>query len=156
MVASGQTVRASDNVDPAQFSAILRETSAQSIANNAAAAVTFSIEDWDPAAGHSGSGNTWTVPALADGFYLITVSGTVVSNAAGRVELRIRVSGSDIAQAAQPNSATSAPHMGLSTVVQLVAGDTVSMILFQNSGGALNTSVANGNPRMTVWLQAKT
>lgn len=152
MVAAGQIIRASDIIDPAQYSTVLRETAAQSIANNSATAVTFSIEDWDPSGGHSGSGNTWTAPI--NGFYLVTVSGTVVSNAAGRVELRIRVTGADIAQAAQPNSATSAPHMGLSTVVQLVSGDTVALVLFQNSGGALNTSAANGNPRMTVWFQA--
>lgn len=151
VVAAGLTVRASD-VDSSLYSTVLRETSAQSITTGLATAVTFSIEDWDPAAGHSGSGSAWTAPV--NGFYLVTVSGTVVSNAAGRVELRIRVTGTDIAQAAQPNSATSAPHMGLSTVVQLVAGDTVSMILFQNSGGSLNTSVASGNPRMAIWYQA--
>jgi hypothetical protein len=131
--------------------AILKETAAQSIPNNTVTAVTFSIEELDPSAGHSGSGNTWTAPR--DGYYLITVSGAVVANAAGRCELRIRISGVDIAQAAQPNSTASAPHMGLTTGVQLFAGDTVAMVLLQNSGGALNTSTANGNPRMSIWFQ---
>lgn len=153
MPLGGDIIQASDVIDPAQYSTILRETAAQAIGTSSATAITFSTEDWDPAAGHTGSGSTWTAPVA--GFYLITGSGTVVANAAGRVELRIRAAGTDITQAAQPNSATSAPHMSVATMQQLAAGDAVSLILFQTSGGSLNTSVANGNPRLTVTFQAE-
>lgn len=147
---AGATVKAHDIPATATNSAILRETAAQSIANNTPVAVTFSIEDRDQAGGHSASGSTWTAPV--DGLYIASVAGTVVANAAGRVELRLAVNGTAVTQTAQPNSTTSAPHQALATVLQLNAGDTVSMVLFQNSGGALNTSVSNGNPRLTIAL----
>ena len=150
MPLAGTIVYAADITPTDTYTGIIRETAAQSIGNGSATPITFSTEDYDPAAGHSGSGSTYT-PGV-HGLYLVIGSGTVVANAAGRVELRIRVVSTDIAQVAQPNSATSAPHMCVGTVVELSTTDTVSLVVFQNSGGSLNTSVASGNPRLAVTM----
>lgn len=151
MALGGDIIEAAAIIDPSLYSAILSETVAQSLTSGGSTPIAFSVESWDPSGGHSGSGTTWAPPL--NGFYAIFLSGGPVSNAAGRAELRIRITGVDIAQAASANSAASAPHLAVATVVQLSTTDTVSMIIFQNSGGAINTSVASGNPRMAIFFQ---
>jgi hypothetical protein len=150
MPLAGQRARASDVPPTDRYSAILRETAAQSIGNNSITAVTFSIEDYDPGAGHTGSGSVWTAPV--DGLYDVTAVGGVAANATGRVELRIAVNGTGVALVQRPNSTTAAADQSIGTLLSLLATDTVSMTLLQNSGGALNTTVTGGNPRLTIAL----
>lgn len=134
--------------------AILRETAAQSIATSTDVAVTFSIEDADTDSGHSTVSNTSRYTAVTAGTFKVDCSGAVVANATGRVELHIRTNGTtDLCQTSQNNSAATAAHLAIGTEVFLNVGDYIEMILWQNSGGALNTSIAKGNPRMAVrWM----
>jgi hypothetical protein len=152
-VAAGQIIRASDITQTGTYSAILRETAAQSISNNSATAVTFSISDYDPSAGHSGSGSTWTAPVA--GLYLLVASGGCVGNATGRVDTRIAVNATSIALVERPNSVTSGGNQAVSVIASLAIGDAVTMVVFQNSGGSINTSINGGDPKLTIALLAQ-
>lgn len=134
--------------------AILRQTVAQSIPNGATTGVTFDAEDADTDSGHSTVSNTSRYTANTAGKYLVIVDGSVVANAAGRVEVGIRLNGATMyGIASQLNSASNTPYACVVAIVPMIVGDYVEMTLFQNSGGAINSGVANNTPRMQVmWV----
>jgi hypothetical protein len=131
--------------------AAMRQTVAQSLANNTTTGVNMDTEDVDRDVGHSTSVNTSRYTSQTAGYYVVIGMGSAVGNAAGRVEVGVRVNGTTVyAFAAESNSTTSAPHQCVVAMPFLAVGDYVELTLFQNSGGAINTAVANGNPRMYV------
>lgn len=136
--------------------AILRQTVAQSIPNGVTTGVTMDAEDADTDSGHSTVTNTSRYTAQTAGTYLAIANGSVVANAAGRVEVGIRLNGATTyGIASQLNSASNTPYACVVSFVPMSVGDYVEMTLFQNTGGAINSGVANNTPRMQLlWLSS--
>lgn len=126
-------------------------TTPQSIPNNAVTAVTFTSEVFDTAGMFPGSGTEVTIPA--DGLYLVLAQALFASNATGTVRQASvkRVGGSNVAftnRAPAPSGHYS--QLSASCITLFSEGDRLTMEVFQNSGGALDLSVAYGAPSLTV------
>jgi hypothetical protein len=138
----------------------LRQTVAQSLANNTWTSLTFDVEDLDNdpsgTGGHSTSVNTSRYTAVYAGWYVVGGCAAFVANATGIRGHRWAVNGN--------------PLNGESTLVQAVSvggsntdvpasaarlylnvGDYVEAQAIQGSGGALNTFVtATAQSSMTI------
>lgn len=123
--------------------AILRQTVAQSIPNNAMTALLFDTEDLDREGGHSTSSNTSRYTAQTAGYYEVSGAVGFTGNATGSRLAQINVNGTgqngtEVGWGTVPNSG----HLEIvvpSTMVYLNVGDYVELAAFQSSGGALNT-----------------
>jgi hypothetical protein len=118
-------------------------TSAQSISHNTETAIQYTSETFDTHNFHDNTNNNtrMTVPSGKGGLYLLTANANFASNSTGRRALLFRKNGSTtFAQSEWGNSASNAPHMNLSSMIDMVAGDYVEVFVFQSSGGNLNIS----------------
>lgn len=135
----------------------LRATSVQSLTNGTGTAVNFDAEDIDSHGGHSTSVNTSRYTAQIAGWYQCTGAVSFASNATGRRGVWWQKNGADVTGS---ETAFVAAGTGVITIparvklIQLAVGDYVQMLAFQDSGGALNTSVtfAVQQPSMHVRL----
>lgn len=124
--------------------ALLRQTVASSLANNAFTSVTFDTEDRDTAAGHSTISNTsrYVFPVTGDYW----VSGAVCfSSSAGFKAVRFALNGSAIAGSQVDATSVAGaqwPVEGRSRIVAVTANDYFEVQGFQDTGGALNTGVS--------------
>lgn len=128
-------------------------SSAFSVPNNTATAVTFNSERSDVGGCHSTSVNTarLTVPSGEGGKYLSGGSIEWASHATGVRILGNRVNGATMIVQDRKESATdTTPGQNVSTFYSLAAADYIEMTAFQNSGGALNVS-ASGNFSPEAW-----
>lgn len=128
-------------------------SAAISIANNTNTAVTFDSERFDNQGMHSTSSNTsrLTVPTGMGGKFLIGGHIEFAGNASGQRDILIQVNGSTVIayDRVGPNGAVSW-KMSLTTMYALSAADYVELLVFQNSGGALNLD-ATGNYTPEFW-----
>lgn len=143
---AGQRVRAlglSLATDPPVFTGT--QTTAQSIPNNAFTPVTIDSEVTDTAGGHDNTTNPTRYTCQVAGVYLL--SGVVVfpTTATGTRGCSIGLNGS--VNGIAGSEALIAPSPGFATTIvtpptyqRLAVGDYVSLLAFQNSGAALNTS----------------
>lgn len=133
--------------------AVLRQTVAQSIPNNANTAITFDTKDFDSAGGWSSGANT-RYTAQYPGRYEFSGGASFASSATGQRGIQWYVNGTIANYANGFLNATSAGGWADAAVTQsffLNIGDFVEMRVFQNSGVALNTQVTVGNQAvMTV------
>lgn len=133
---------------PAQPSAQMRQTSAQSLSHATFTAITFTTEDYDSHGGHDNATNPSRYTAPIDGQYELSGGVGFTANASGFRALvwsknGTRIAGSQTSAAAIGGGA-SQPMAARTIKVQLVAGDYVELVAYQDSGGgALNTSVSN-------------
>lgn len=122
------------------------QTAAQAIPDSAATPVQFdaaAVFD-DGGLYHPGTSRTNLVIAVA-GRYRLAAALDFAGDVSGIRQAAIRVNGADVGhdtQNASTNVAVVASLDATCTMVQLNAGDVVSLFAYQNSGGALNTALA--------------
>lgn len=125
-----------------------------SVPDNTLTTVTLpDTEDFDVGDMHSVSSNTdrLTVPTDGDGVYLVIGQVSWALNSSGRRILTLGKNGSAITGAGNtslPDTGGSTTH-GFTHMVELVAGDYVSMSAQQTSGGALNITAAR---LQAIWM----
>lgn len=128
-------------------------SAAQSIANNTNTALTFNSEYWDNGGMHSTAVNTSriTIPASSGGKYWIGGNAEFVANATGTRWIGLQLNGSSFIARKQIPSNSGSYDTGLfvATMQSLSAGDYVELIVYQNSGGALN--VTNATVAQHFW-----
>jgi len=131
-----------------------RQTVAQSIPNNTFTAATLDAEDVDSAGGHSTSVNTSRYTAVYAGWHEKGGGCTFASNAATRRLARPSINGTVV-----PGSMSG--MVGIANIVSfayrpdrifLNVSDYVEDLIFQDTGGAINTFVgpAEYGPSMTL------
>lgn len=124
-----------------------RQSAAQSLANGSFVPITFTTEDYDNGNAHSTSANTSRFTCVTPGRYQLSGKITFTAHSTGRRGSRWHKNGAVVSgtEAFLPTlTAPNEPAVVLVTItVLLVATDYVEMCGFQESGAALNTSVAN-------------
>jgi hypothetical protein len=146
-----------DYVGGAPF-AMMRQTSAQSLTNGAGTNITFDTADFDNYDGHSTSLNTSRYTAQVAGIYQLGGGVCFAANTAGRRGGWFLKNGSIIAGSEAITTTTASATCDVPmrvTFVSLAVTDFVELAAFQDSGGALNTSVASAqqHPTMTIrWI----
>lgn len=125
--------------------ASVKETTAQSIPNNTWTALTSDEENFDVGGLHSTVTNTsrLTIPTGESGKYRVTCTINFVGAATGTRAVGIGKNGASptFPLSSQLGSASVAPSMGGSTLLNLVAGDYVEVKVLQDSGGAINAQL---------------
>jgi hypothetical protein len=130
-------------------------SSTQSISDSTLTAVQWDTEAWDTDAFHSTISNTSriTVPTGFGGRYLLIGQITFDANATGRRVAYIMLSG--VTYCAGVNTVPTGAEvvMNLTAEASAVAGDFFELVVWQNSGGALNVqSALNGlSARLVSW-----
>lgn len=127
--------------------ATVHRGAAQSIPNNTPTAIAFDTEDIDIDAMHSASGTRLTINT--PGTYFVSGMIPYDPNATGQREARLVKNGTG---SAVPGARTIIPASGSFTVtavlpsieLPLIVGDFLELVANQTSGGALNTTAANG------------
>lgn len=122
-------------------------TTIQSIADLTSTAVSFTAADsWDTDSFHSTATNPsrLTVPSGLGGKYLIVATVSWANNSTGWRDLSIRANGSSglATERVGTGAANPYPISTMSTVEQLAAGTYVEVVVWQNSGAALDVSSA--------------
>jgi len=119
----------------------------QSCTNGTLTTLLFDSERYDPAGCHSTTTNTEriTVPTGAGGKWAFGATVSFAANATGQRQVRILLNGStvlaeDIRDAAAGGEVTS---ITVSGQYALSAGDYLTVVARQTSGGALNVSAAS-------------
>lgn len=116
---------------------------AQSIPNNADTTIAFDTEDEDTSNYHAPAASSIIIPDGLAGMYVIAAQGAFTGNAVGSRRLSILNNGAVIAGSESDNAgATTTWRASAVVVASLVAGDVLTVTMFQNSGGALNTGAA--------------
>lgn len=134
----------------------LRQTSAQTLANNSWASLNMQAEDHDSHGGHSGSDNGWTCPTGAGGVYEFGGGVAFAANGTGQRWARWAKNGSALDGSGSNMDATSSGQSLLTarTVQVTVApGDKVSLQALQTSGEDLATYVAVGYAQSTMCVK---
>ena len=124
-------------------------TTTQSITHNSTSYISFNSEIADTHGYITVTSDTITIPTGAGGVYCISAYARYAANATGFRVLGIEVAGSVVAEwrglahttGGQPTS------MGASIGgIRLAQTNTIKLLTFQNSGGALNTEAST--PRL--------
>ena len=132
---SSNTVVSSDT-DTRIVAASYGSSAGQSIPNNTNTTVVFATKNLDTHNGMNTSTGVYTIQV--PGTYRVYSSVMHTNNATGARRLLIQQSGSNKAYVeALPNASTNFSQVA-SCVIQAVAGDTLQVQVFQNSGGALS------------------
>lgn len=130
------------------------QTSAQSLTDGVAAALTFNSEDVDSAGGHSTSTNTSRYTAVYPGWYRASAGVSFAANATGLRALEIAKNGALIngSGVILPAISGVSHRMTSRTILSFLnVGDYLEAFAFQNSGGALNTAVSGiERPTFTI------
>lgn len=122
--------------------AILRQSSAQTLTDSTATAITFGTEDVDRDGGHSTSVNPSRYTAQTAGYYLPTGAVAFAANATGRRVSRWSVNGSaeNATRIDLPASASSITIVpAAQKPIYLNVGDYLELFGTQTSGGNLDT-----------------
>jgi hypothetical protein len=123
--------------------AMVSNASSQSIPNTADTLKTFDTIDSDLASLWDAANNQFVIPHNA--LIRVTACNTWGSNTVGARSIRVirgavATVGCPSLKIESPSVATTLTMTISSTIMEAVAGDTVRVILYQNSGGALNTT----------------
>ena len=141
-----------DNLNWAMDAKVCRvqRAGSQAIGTGANEAILFTTEDFDPLGWHTGTGYTnLIVPDIA-GYYQVHGCTSFVANATGvrRAIISAESFGTgpyNMAGVSEIGNATYRPLLSVSTIVYLNGTtDYVQLMVYQNSGADLNTSVADG------------
>jgi hypothetical protein len=132
------------------------QSAAQSLTNNAAAAITLDSSTIDTYAGHSNSSNNSRYVAQIPGWYL--VSGTVVfgPNATAGRGATIYKNGTEVLGAAGFSAGTTpfASATGMCLVYLNGTGDYVELWGYQISTTTLATSASHLSSMLCLWVHA--
>jgi hypothetical protein len=105
--------------------------------------LTFDSERWDNDTIHSTSSNTGRLTATTAGIYMISAGVQWASNSTGNRELLIKLNDTTYILDKNCTAVTGAGTlMNVTTQYNLAAGDYVELVVYQDSGGALNIVTA--------------
>lgn len=124
-----------------------------SINNNTQTALTFNSERFDTDGLHSTSVNTSRLTCTRAGKHLATAHVEFAANVTGLRFAGIRLNGTTyIALDQKPVDSAGAWIASLSTVYEMALIDYIELVVFQNSGGALNVNASgNYSPELAMW-----
>jgi hypothetical protein len=125
---------------------------AQSVTNNALTALAFNSERFDTDAIHDTVTNNSRLTATTAGKYQITGSAQFAGNANGVRIVQIRKGGATVlASQTTINIGANAMDLTITTLEDMAAGDYVELVIYQDSGGALNiNSIGNRSPEFMM------
>lgn len=113
----------------------------QSIPNGTNTAITLTVETFDNMGGFAPTSSNLVLGD--DGVYLTCAGGVFASNATGVRLLVVRQNGVDVPGISDEVAAfTGSCCLNAANLVAGASGDTMTAIVFQNSGGALNLDTA--------------
>lgn len=123
----------------------LTRSATQSIPNNTSTDISWTVETSDRSALVSGTVTSVTIPAGQGGVWAVMAWARFVTNATGFRVMEVRHNGTQVAQDRREAMTTAAQsHDMFAGYIKLLAEtDTVSVMVFQNSGGALNLDGTN-------------
>lgn len=129
-----------------------RQSVAQSIPTGAFTALDWTNRTETTATGMT-VGNTG-LTCVVPGLYTVTVAASFAANATGQRHLVITKNATNEVQGYSTNGLTGdICRMSIASTFKLAAGDVVNANVYQNSGGALNTTVAAGHTLIrAVWI----
>jgi hypothetical protein len=142
----GDTVRDGLVALAAPPGCVISRTAVQSFTSGTEAAVTFTATDTrDTDAFHTASSDTVTVPTGFGGLYLLTATAVYAAHATGYRMMRFTVNGGEVTRDAT-NSVSASTSTGMTSVTTrvLVAGDDIQLLLYQNSGAAMDCTATLG------------
>lgn len=142
----------SPNLDPAtgepasQVSARVYHSANQSITNATYTALAFNSERWDTHAFHSTSTNTSRLTVPRSGLYAVAGTAEFASGGGNIRALTIRKNGSIFGtlQQTSPLGGGQVTTIHVTDLVSLDATDYLEMMVYQDSGGALNVNASTG------------
>ena len=124
----------------------LYRDAAQSIPTTTPTAIEYTQEYFDSWGMHDTTGNRWRVVAPISGWYMCGAVSGLAASAGGSIRelylqknLDATFGANRPAESSALPSATVQARLSVNTVVQLTAGDWMSAVINQNSGGALLT-----------------
>jgi len=127
-------------------------TGAQTLTTSVAAALTFDAETSDDWAMHSASVNPTRITVSVPGWYVVGGSVRIVNNATGgRYGRMVRNGTGRLAESGfqSPADGTDA-RVSVETAAYLAAGDYIEFVVFQTSGGNLDT-IPTGVDTPAMW-----
>lgn len=132
---------------PTIFRCSAYNSAAQSIPDSTSTIITYDTEDYDIGSIHSVASNTgrMTIPVGGDGYYAINSTILFAPSAVGSRIARFQKNGTLLIYAqgiVATVSAAQVTTVGIQVTVFLVAGDYIEVVVFQDSGGALNTGAS--------------
>ncbi|MDO8335636.1 MAG: tail fiber domain-containing protein, partial [Candidatus Saccharibacteria bacterium] len=132
-------------------------TVAHTIATSTSTALTFNQERYDTSAIHSTSSNTSRFTAPTKGKYLITGSTMWVANASvtRRITSIFLNNTTFLARSETTPAASTNIAQNVATVYELNAGDYVELLVFQNSGGNIDTVASDATTQITEFSMTK-
>ncbi len=124
----------------------------QSISNATLTDLTFDTETFDTDAFHSTVTNTdrLTVPAGKAGYYRITAKPSFAGNVNGIRQVFIYKNTTNYEELTWVNQSNSNSDECLTSIVNLTVGDYVKMVVWQNTGGALNINGSDTRTSFTM------
>ncbi|PJN22427.1 hypothetical protein [Kitasatospora sp. CB02891] len=131
------------------------QSTVQSVPNSTWTALALDTTQTDLYGGHSNTTNSSRYTAQVTGWYTVCGTAAYVPNSTGFRTARIQVNGAAIpgAETYGPNNGTAESVIVTPTRdVYLTANDYVEVASWQNSGGALNTSVG-GETRCALFVR---
>jgi hypothetical protein len=122
-----------------QASVRVTNTAAQSISTATNTALTWDTENFDTDTLHSTVSNTSRLTASVTGKWRVNGSAMFAASGTGSRNIFIRKNGStNYADIYMPSIAGDPFTLSISDTIDLTAGDYVELVVWQNSGGALN------------------
>lgn len=118
----------------------VRNANLQATANNTGYTVLFDTDVYDPLNGHSTVSQTDRVTVPYTGIWLIEASVAWTSNATGRRLIDVRKNGNPLPNGVQSiqSHGSGDANVEVAFTARLVAGDYLTVLTLQNSGGALD------------------
>lgn len=126
----------------------------QSIPNNTLTAITFNKERYDPFQMHSINTNTGRIVLPKNGRYIVGACIEFDGHATGNRQVSIRLNGATVICKVthEPCAGNIDDVLNLNCVYEFRPSDYIEVMVFQNSGGALNVqSTANYSPE--AWAE---
>lgn len=123
-----------------------------SIVDNTLVALTFDSESWDTNGYHSTVSNTSRLTAPVAGKYLYIGNARFATNGTNDRYFAIRLNGTDYIDGTgfSPNTSAIRTFGSLSGIYSFAANDYIELLVYQNSGGALNIEQGAGGPSLTM------
>ena len=117
------------------------KSSSQSISDATDTKVTFDIETFDT--DNAFASSTFTVPSGKNGKYFIYAQLQLDTGSGSTFFVSVYKNGSEVFAKRMTSNGSNRQSPAVSTVISLVATDTVEIYTFQNSGGSRDCDAAN-------------
>lgn len=136
---------------PARACKATRSTN-QSIPNNADTTLLWDQEEFDTDGFHDNVTNTNRFTAPVAGKYLVTCAIQIAHAATGSRYFKFQKNGTDYGSivAFSASAGADPDFFTISDIVNLAAGDVMSGVVYQDSGGALNVIAAGGYTHFSI------